>query len=669
MLKYLSKMERTRSLIIVGFAILMAVSLVVFYAPGRNSAAISSAGTEVVATVGSDDITAGDVTSSLTSNGGDPSMLNHQIADILLKRLIRDHVVVQEAKRLGITASDAEVAALLRERNKDTSGKVDVQRYMDNVGDVTRYENRVRDAIASDKLSALVTAGVTVSDEELQSQFQRQNTTFSLVYVPVTADKLAAKINATDQELGAYYEQHKTDYRILEAQKKIRYLFIDQNKVGEKIQIPDAELHAEYDKLTPEQKQGGHHVQQIVLKVADPKLDETVRAKAEALAKQAQGTAGTVTEQEFADLAKGHSEDPATAKNGGQVAGVVKKNPSKPDDPYQKTFETEAGGITGPIKYGNAYYILRRGESLPKTFEDAKQEMLVSLRNRKAYTITAGLAQRAANRVKETKDLQKVAQELAAEANMSPADMIRETPYVVPGDDVPNIGSSQQFEDGIKPLENPNDVGGVTPIRNGFAIPMLVDKKEPNRIPDLAEVKEKVLQAFRNERAKSQLEETARNLANSAGGAGNLKAAAEKLGLEAKTADAYKQGTPLADLDPSAAGEEAIYALKEGEVTKTPIKVGDNWVVVGATSRKEADLAEFAKQRDSLMESALSERRNQIFEDYILTAQNRMESEGKIKIYEDVLAKLGGENEPPTITNPQGPPRPTSGRPIQIPTK
>lgn len=666
MLKYLSKMERTRSLIIVGFAILMAVSLVVFYAPGRNSASVSSAGTEVVATVGGDDITIADVSNSLTTQGGDPSMLNRQIAEMLLKQLIQRRVIVQEARRLGLTASDAEVAARIREANKDASGKVDVQRYMDRVGDVARFEDGVRDQIAYEKLRAFVTAGVTVSEEELQSEFQRQNTTFSLVYVPVLVDKLAAKINPTDQELSAYYEQHKTDYRILEAQKKIRYLFIDQNKVGEKIEVPEAELHAEYDHLTPEQKEGGSRVQQVVLKVADPKLEETVKAKADALAQQARGTTGTMTEQAFSDLAKGHSEDPATAKNGGWLPGVVKKSAGKPDDPYQRIFETEVGGISGPLKYGNAYYILRRGEAVPKTFEDAKPELLVSLRNRKAYSIAAGLAQRAADRLKETKDIQKVAQELAAEANMKPAEMIKETPYVAPGDDVPNIGSSQQFEEGIKPLENPNDVGDRTPIKNGFAIPMLVDKKEPNRIPDFAEVKDKVLQAFRNERAKSQLEETARNIAGSAATAGDLKAAAEKFGLEAQTAE-HKTGTPLGEIDTNPTAEEAIFALKEGEVTKTPIKIGDNWVVVGAAKRKEADLSEFAKQRDMLMQSALAERQGQIFQDYIAAAQKRLEDAGKVKIYQDVLAKLG-DNEP-TITNPQLPQSPVRSRPIQIPTK
>ena len=36
-----------------------------------------------------------------------------------------------------------------------------------------------------------------------------------------------------------------------------------------------------------------------------------------------------------------------------------------------------------------------------------------------------------------------MAQELASEANMSPSEMVKETPFIKPGDEVPGIGSSQ----------------------------------------------------------------------------------------------------------------------------------------------------------------------------------------------------------------------------------
>ena len=86
----------------------------------------------------------------------------------------------------------------------------------------------------------------------------------------------------------------------------------------------------------------------------------------------------------------------------------------------------EPGDVSDiPIRYAGNWYILRRGESVPKTFEEAKPELMASARNRKGYSVAASLAERAQSRLKETKDPQKVAQELAAEANMKPAEMVQ----------------------------------------------------------------------------------------------------------------------------------------------------------------------------------------------------------------------------------------------------
>jgi peptidyl-prolyl cis-trans isomerase D len=666
MLKLFSRMERTRSLLVIGFAAFMAITLVVFYAPGGNNVAGSPATrAEVLAEVGGEDVTVGDLSTlkesymqmfsgqiSLAQLGGDKRFLDG---------LIRDRVISQEAARLGFSASDAEVADNIRKQFRDASGQfVGFERYKESVtaryGDIERFERQIRDQIANQKLQAFVTAGVRVSDEEVEDDYKRQNTTFSIVYVPVTVDKLVKKIQPSDEDLRAYYDQHKTEYNITVPQKKIRYLFINQTKAGEKIPVSDEDLRAEFGKLQPEQKQAGVNAQQIVLRVARPDMDAQVKEKAESLVAKARGDSGNATEEAFAELAKGNSEDPATAKNGGRIAGIVKRNPNKPDDPLQKILDMTEGAVSDPTKSGNSYYIFRRGGSVEKTFEDAKQEMLVSLRNRRAYTVAAGVAQRAADRLKETKDFQKVAQELSGEANMSPAEMVKETPYVKPGDDVPEIGNAPQFEQAIEPLNNINDIGERTPVKDGFAIPMLIDKREP-RTPEFEEVKDKVTEAVRQERAKTQLEQTARDLANNTASAADLKAAAENLGLEAQTADAYKLGSPMGEAGTSPAADEVIYGLKEGGVGKTPIKISDNWVVVGVAKRTEADLAEFAKQREELTRTALTTRRNQVYDDYIAGIQARMQREGKIKIYQDVLAKMAEEEPAAAPPPPQSAPR------------
>jgi peptidyl-prolyl cis-trans isomerase D len=670
MLKMFSRMERTQKGIILGFAILMAASLILFYAPGRNRTSVTgdpTRSTEAVAKVGGDVVTVGDIATQKESLqkrfGGQFSLAQIGYTDKrFLDDLVKQRIISQEAARLSLNASDGELSEnLMKEFNDPSTGQfVGIARYKEivtaNYGDIDRFEREIRDGLSAKKLEAFVTAGVRVSDDEIQDDYKRKNTVFDLVYVPVTTEKLAQKIQPSDQELRAYYEQHKTDYRFLEPQKKVRYLYIDQAKVGEKQNISDEDLHKEFDQLAGEAKQAGVKIQQIVLKVARKDLDEQVKAKADSLVTKLRADGATVTEEKFAEVAKGNSEDPATAKNGGALPKPFKRNPNKPDALYDRMVDQKPGELfSDPIRYGGNWYILRRGEEVPKTFEEAKPELLASLRNRKAYGIAAQISARAADALKKNpNDIQKVAQDLSGEANMKPSEMVKETPYIKPGDDVPNVGSSPQFEEAIAPLNNPNDVGSTTQVKGGFAIPILLDKKEP-RIPEFDEVKDKVTQAVKQDRAKSQLEQAARDLAEHTGSAAELKAAAEKLGLEAKTDDGYKLSSPLGEAGTSPAADDVIYNLKPGEVAKSPIKIGENWVIVGENKRTEADLAEFAKQREKLTETALSERRSMVFGDYIAAVQARMQRDGKIKIYDDVLKQMADDAEPPAAL-PRRPP-------------
>ncbi|MDQ2937064.1 MAG: SurA N-terminal domain-containing protein [Acidobacteriota bacterium] len=669
MLKQLGRLERTRSIIIIGFAVLMAVSLIVFYAPGRTSNVEPSKNTQVVAKVGGEEITVAAV-AQLKENyqqmfGGRISLAQLGGNKRFIEGLIRDRVIAQEAARLGLSASDAEVADKIRKQFTDASGQfVGLERYKESVkgryGDVETFERNVRDELAQEKLKAFVTSAVIVSDEEVTQDYKRKNTSFDVTYMVISPEKLAEKVAVSDEDLKSYYEQHKTDYRIFEPQKKIRYVYIDQAKAGEKVQIADKDLHDEFAKIPAPNNQAGVKVQQIVLKVARKDLDAQVEQKAKDLITKARAASRETGEKVFADLARGNSEDPVTAKSGGYVARPIKVNPNKPDGLYDRAVDMQEGDVSDiPIKYGGSWYILRRGASVPKTFEDAKPELLASLRNRRGYAVAAKLAERAQNRLKETKDPQKVAQELAGDANMNPADMVKETPFVKPGDDVPGIGSSQQFEAVIAPLNNANDVGERTGVKGGFAIPMLVDKKEP-RIPDFEEVKTRAAQSLKQQRAKEQLDKKAAEIAASLTGAADIKSAGDKAGLEVATEEGYKLGSTLGKAGTSPALDEAIYALKSGDVTKAPVKVGENWIVLGTTKRQEADLAAFAQQRDQLTQTMLTTRKSQLFEDYIAAVQQRMKQNGKIKIYQDVLANM--EEDEPEVTSP--------GRPqFPLPTK
>jgi peptidyl-prolyl cis-trans isomerase D len=658
MLKFFSRLEKTRNFVLLLFGILMVVSLVGWgitsvVSNNANPSGVAGAG-ETAAKVGSEKITSGDL--AALKQGRAASLPSKY----LINSLVGQRVIRLEANRLGLRASDAEVAAEIRKQLKSEDGTVmDQKTYEDNAasqaGSVAAYEQSVRDQISGQKLEAFLTAGVSASEEEVLKDFQRKNTKFDVNYVSVNATELSQTIKPTDEELKAYFDKNKASYYISVPQKKIRYIFLNTAKVGEKIPLSDEDLKAEFDKIPADKKSKGVEVQQIVLRIPKPEFDAQTLEKANQIAERAKKDGGKITEEAFTELVRGYSEDAATKATGGKLPTLIRDNPNLQNNPNailppsQRVLTMQEGDVTEPIKDGANYYIFRRGKEVPKTFEDTKKELEVSLRNRKAYAVVADLAQKVDEDLKQTKDVPATAQKFAAQANMSVAEMVRETPFVKQGDNIENIGISPQFEEGISKLENANDVGEKTPVKDGFAIPLLVEKKEP-RDATFDEVKSQVAETVKIEKARNQVEEIAKQIASGASSASDLNSAATAKGLKSQDQKGYIIGSPLGQ-GPSAstseALEDAVYGLKANEVTKTPLKVGDNWYIVGVTKREDANMDDFAKQRDQLVQTMVQQKRGGVFSDYLAAVRQKMEQNGDIKIYNDVIEKLDGADKTP----------------------
>src|SRR6185369_7843653 len=99
MLKQLGRLERTRNIVILGFAVLMAVSLIFFYAPGRSAGSIDpSRNTETIAKVGSNTISVADLTRERQKFAQYGPQLMAQFGNrAVLDRLISQYVLLAEA--------------------------------------------------------------------------------------------------------------------------------------------------------------------------------------------------------------------------------------------------------------------------------------------------------------------------------------------------------------------------------------------------------------------------------------------------------------------------------------------------------------------------------------------------------------------------------------------
>ena len=214
MLKFITRLEKTRNFVLLVFAVLMVGSLVFFYSPTRSGNTLSPINSnETAATVSGEKITVGEIERQ-REQFSQFSQGRPYPAKIIINGMIGSKIMRVEADRLGLAASDAEVAATIREQFKPTDGQpFDQKRYEQSIteryGNIKAFEESVRDDLSANKLRAFITSGVNVSEEEVLKEYQRKNSKFDLNYVTVNPTDLAKSITPTDEELKAYFEQNK----------------------------------------------------------------------------------------------------------------------------------------------------------------------------------------------------------------------------------------------------------------------------------------------------------------------------------------------------------------------------------------------------------------------------------------------------------------------------
>ena len=145
-----------------------------------------------------------------------------------------------------------------------------------------------------------------------------------------------------------------------------------------------------------ENKQAGVKVQQILLKVARKDLDAQVEQKAKDLI--AKAAAATSRKPQKKSLLTWRAETPKIPLQ--LRPAVICRGQSRRTRTRSMRF-TIALSIWNrrtifdiPIKYAGNWYILRRGESVPKTFEETKPELSGLAAKPRGYAAAAKLAER-----------------------------------------------------------------------------------------------------------------------------------------------------------------------------------------------------------------------------------------------------------------------------------
>jgi peptidyl-prolyl cis-trans isomerase D len=676
MLRFLSGRKRSRNALLIFFVGLLTISLIGFFSGGPGAILGSSkADSASVAKIGDYTVTVKDMRdalsrfSSMISQGqgriggqsvGDTYM---QYGTQVLDSLIRDRLVLHETDRLNLGATDSEVQARLKRLFTPWPG---YERYRDTLAQQgmlpVQFEDNLRATIAMEHLRSYITAAVRVSEEEIKDDFRRNNTEYSVRWVEVNPTSFNDKVQVTEPDLRSYFEQNKAQFHISSEQRRARYIYIDREKAAETIQIPDAEMQQGFD---PERYVRQVRVSQIVLNVPkeDPNADknapskeEGIRTRAQQLADRARGSEGKPAE-EFASLAREASEDPRTKASGGDLGWVNKQDKRESDDPLNNVFTMKEGEVSQPIKRGDKYYVLKVTERRLPAFADVRDEIAREARRTTSYSKAIEIATKAQELFKQNNDAGATAAEINRQYNAEVA-TVRETPFFVEGDSLPDIGAASEFQDAVFALQNINevtnyigiDVGAETD--RGFAIAQFIEKRDPHD-PTFEEVRAKVEEKYRADKAKELAAARAREL-GLAKTPDELRQRAAAVGLAMEERNGLSGNDSIGPLV-SEGSRAPIYSLEPNQVTSEPIKAdsSDSYVVAALTSRKDPDWGDkYQKERASIEQRLLDEKRNMYFETYLAQTREEMKREGEIEIYAEVLDENFGAASPDALQSP-----------------
>jgi peptidyl-prolyl cis-trans isomerase D len=603
---------------------LVCVAFVLFYIPDflRGTGADAASG-DTVAKVEGRDITSADFRrtyqaqlqayrSAYGGNMNDQLLKQLGVEQQILQQMVDERAALAEAERIGIKVSDEEVRQRIfaMPAFQDNGGFIGEARYQQLLRMqrppmiASEFEDNIRHGLAVEKLRGSLTDWLSVNDQDLEKEYRRRNDKVKLAVVSFTADSFRAQVTASDAEVASYFNGHQNDFKIPE-KRKIRYLLIDVEALRAKTVVPASDIEREYNNnseqyTTPEQVRASH----ILLKT-EGKDDASVKAKAEALLKQARNGA------DFAELAKKNSEDEASAKNGGDLDYFGRGRMVPEFD--QAVFAMQPGAISDLVKTQYGYHIIKlvdKKNATTRPLAEVRQQLNDQLAYQRAQTQAADLAQTLEKQIKTPADLDKVAKAQGL--------IVQESGLFARDEPILGLGPSPEAANKAFDMKT-NEVSGPLRASRGFVFETLVARQDPY-VPKVEEVKDRVREELVKQKARDLSKQKAAELAVKLKSAADFEKTAKAAGLEAKTTDLISQDSP--------------FKLTVGAVSD-PIATDNGTAVIKVLERKSVTPEEWTSSKDRFRDELLADRRNRFFSAYMVKAKQKM----KIEVNREALQR------------------------------
>ena len=656
MIRFLQKENRVTKALFVVIIAAASVSMVVYLIPGLTGQGASAADTYAVVYphwysrlfASGDTISQAKVSQlarmqvmQRNPQYADNPMIVSLFEQQVGQQLVQQQILLAEAAKLGIRVNDAAVRQYLQTGPSAQilfpGGKfIGTDRYAALIQSqfdipVSEFEENVKHDIAIRRLESLITAGVTVSDQEVRDTFRKSGTKIKFDYAVISADDLRKQINPSDADLEAFFKKNAARYaNAVPEQRSITYFAFTPDQAPGGVQQPTQQEIQQYytahqsEYATPEQARSRH----ILIKVdpgADAKTDAAAKAKAEGILKELQGGAN------FAELAKKYSDDPGSKDTGGEL-GFAQRGRMVPE--FDNAIFTQKIGDYKLIKTQYGYHIVQVEE---------RQAAHTQQLNEVLPTIQATLI-----REKSAAAQENYARALTSEAIKNGLDKTAAAHHlqVVTTPPVGEQGVIAALPDGSQLLakafqSKQGDPAQYAPTGEGYAI-FQVTGVTAAHAPTFADWKSHVLDDYRSEQLPALLSQKTKELADKAKSMNDLAKAAKEMGATVKTSDEVTLSGQVPDLGQVGQVAPQLFDMTPGTISG-PINAGRTGVVAKLLDKQEPTAEEIAKSFDLMRDQILEQRRGEAFNIFASNVINDYKKHNLVQINAKPQTQLPGE--------------------------
>ena len=614
----------------------VALSMVTYLIPGGWMGGDTSTDSNVIASVGEYTVTAQEaqrMISNVMRGRNLPPEILTMYAPQMINNLISERAMAYEAKRMGFQVNDADTAETVRrslppQLFKD--GKlISKDLYSQVLGEqglsIEEFESAAAQQVLVNRLRDFVAASVVVSPLEVEQEFRRRNEKTKLDYVLMPTAKYTAEAQVGDAEAKDFFEKHRADYQLPE-KKNMAVLVIDPANLAADITPNDTELQVLYrasiDKFqVPERVKVRH----ILIK-SDASNDKEMKAKIDDIEKQLKAGG------DFAEIAKKQSQDTGSAVKGGDLDWITRGQTVKEFE--AAAFSLPVKQISQPVKTTYGYHILEVMEKeQPRTipFEEAKASLIGQIRNRRMNDLLQTAQDKAVAALrKDPAHPEKAAAE-------SKAQLFNVAAYA-PGDPIPGVGMEKDVDTALISLKKGQISQPVVLKGNKIVIADILDVT-PARPAAFEDVQAQIRTKLNADKLQQVLNQKANELlAKAKSMGGDLKKAAKEMGLEVKSPDAFTRNGAIEGAGSATTFVDAFN--KPANSLIGPYAAQGSVVVAQIIDHTDANMAEFATQRDGIRDELRNLRAREREEIFSAGLRKRLEQEKKIKVHEDVVKRI-----------------------------